>query len=197
MSSGKSETRQAILEAALHLFKERGPAAVRMVDIAKEAGVTRQAVYLHFNSRTGLLVALAQYVDEKEGLAELARPVWEAETGAEALERFVSLNAEYNPRIFPLVKALKGYRYSDEAIAAAWDDRMESRRDACRQLLLWVKEDGALDPDWDVEEATDALWALTSIQVWEQLVLDRGWPRRRYERHLGAVLRRTFVVSSE
>lgn len=195
MSSGKIETRQAILEAALHLFTKRDPSAVRMVDIARSAGVTRQAVYLHFGSRTGLLVSLVQYVDEKEGLAELTRPVWEAPTAAEALDRLVSVNAVYNPRIYPIVKALLSNRYADDAVAAAWEDRMDSRWDACRGLILRLEREGDLAPteEVDVDEAADMLWTLTSHQVWEQLVIDKGWPAERYEHYLRAVLQRTFV----
>ncbi|MFW6184597.1 MAG: TetR/AcrR family transcriptional regulator [Chloroflexota bacterium] len=197
MSSGKPETRRAILEAAQRLFVERGPSAVRMVDIAKSAGVTRQAVYLHFGSRTNLLVALVQYVDEVNDLAELSRPVWEAPTAAEALSRLVSLNAVYNPRIYPIVKALMSNRYADEAIAAAWDDRMQSRWDACQGLILRLKEEGILRVDDDLDRATDLLWTLTSHQVWEQLVIDQGWPAARYEEYLSAVLQQTFVVDDE
>lgn len=196
MSSGKSETRQAILEAALRLFQERRASAVRLVDIARRAGVTRQAVYLHFGSRSGLLVSLVQYVDEKEELAEAAKPVWKAATAVDALERFAALHAEYTPRIYPVAQALLASRHEDEDSAAAWDDRMEGRRDACRRLVRWLRRDGALDSAWDVDQAADALWALTSIQVWEQLVVDQGWPKERYEAYLRLTLRRTFVMDA-
>jgi AcrR family transcriptional regulator len=196
MSSGKPETRQAILAAAVDLFKERGADEVRMVDIARQAGVTRQAVYLHFGSRTGLLVDLVQYVDETGPLADLSRPVWEASTGAEALARFAALQAEYNPSIYPIAQALMSSRYADEACAAAWNDRMESRRDACRSLIRWLQCEETLAPPWDLEVATDALWALSSIQVWEQLVIDLDWSAERYIRYLGATLQRTFVEDS-
>lgn len=196
MSSGKIETRQAILDAAARLFAEHGADDVRMVDIAREAGVTRQAVYLHFGSRTGLLVALVQYVDETGPLAELAQPVWQAPTGAEALARFATLQAQYNPHIYPIAQALMSSRYADEACAAAWHDRMESRRDACRSLMRWLQRDEALAKPWDLEAATDALWALTSIQVWEQLVVDLKWPAERYVRYLGETLQRTFVAQA-
>ncbi len=194
MSSGKIETRQAILEAALQLFTQGDPSAVRMVDIAKIAGVTRQAVYLHFGSRTGLLVSLVQYVDEKEGLAALAQPVWDAATGVEALDRFVTLQAEYNPRIYSTAKIGISGRYGDDAVAAAWEDRMAGRREACRGLILWLERDGVLAPFDSLEEAADLLWTLTSIQVWEQLVIDQGWTAEQYDQYLRTVMRNVFVA---
>ena len=197
MSSGRIETQQAILEAALNLFTEQGAASVRMADIAKMAGITRQAVYLHFGSRRNLLVSVVQYVDEKEGLVELARPIWEAKTGVEALDLFASLQAEYTPRIYPVAQALMSNRHADEAIAAAWNNRMLDRHDACRGLVQRLQNDRTLNPVWDIDEAIDALWAMTSIQVWEQLVLDRGWSKERYEDHLRLILRRTLVRNGE
>lgn len=197
MSSGKPETRIAILEAARRLFERRGAPAVRLADIAREAGVSRQGLYLHFSSRTELLVALVQYVDREEGLAQRAAGVWDAPDGTTALERFVALHATYTPRIYPVAKTLLSGRYLDEAVAAAWEDRMRGRRQACQRILRWLQADGVLAPGWEVDDATDVLWALTSIQVWEQLVSDRGWSQHRYERHLGVVVRRTFLQASD
>lgn len=50
-----------------------------------------------------------------------------------------------------------------------------------------------LAPEWDVEMATDVLWAWVSWQVWEQLVIDRGWSKELYVSYLRMVLRRTFA----
>ena len=41
-------TKESILQAALEVFSKNGYAASRMIDIAKEAGVTRGAIYWHF-----------------------------------------------------------------------------------------------------------------------------------------------------
>jgi TetR/AcrR family acrAB operon transcriptional repressor len=51
-------THQAILDAALKVFSRQGYAATRLEDIAKEAGVTRGAVYHHFDGKTELYEAL-------------------------------------------------------------------------------------------------------------------------------------------
>ena len=70
------DTRGRILEAARNLLLKRSGGEVSMAEIAKEAGVSRQAVYLHFADRVSLFVALVKYVDEKRGLpaVELALP---------------------------------------------------------------------------------------------------------------------------
>ena len=64
MSSEIIETRTRILEATVQMLEEGQGRAVRMGDIAAAAGISRQAVYLHFASRTELLVAAAKHLDE-------------------------------------------------------------------------------------------------------------------------------------
>ncbi|MEO1505580.1 MAG: helix-turn-helix domain-containing protein, partial [Pseudomonadota bacterium] len=67
MSSAESDTRTRILQAAWRLLEE-GAAGVRMSDIAKAAGVSRQAVYLHFPTRAKLLIDTTRYVDEVKNI---------------------------------------------------------------------------------------------------------------------------------
>ncbi|MGH9194385.1 MAG: hypothetical protein ACRD1T_01430 [Acidimicrobiia bacterium] len=59
--------------------------------------------------------------------------------------------------------------------------------------MEWLDREGQLAPQWDIETATDLLWSLTSWQVWEQLVVDRGWSKEDYVDHLRSVLRRTLL----
>ncbi|NDJ33024.1 MAG: TetR family transcriptional regulator [Chloroflexi bacterium] len=54
------ETRQALLDAALHIFTQDGYEAARLADIAAEAGVTRGALYHHFEGKVGLYTALVE-----------------------------------------------------------------------------------------------------------------------------------------
>ena len=56
-SSGKPETRTQILEAARGMFEELGYYGAGLGAVAKEAGVSRQAIYLHFPSKADLLRA--------------------------------------------------------------------------------------------------------------------------------------------
>ncbi len=55
MSSDNSETRDRILDAAWTLLEERAGSGVRMSDIARQAGISRQAVYTHTHTHTRTL----------------------------------------------------------------------------------------------------------------------------------------------
>jgi AcrR family transcriptional regulator len=54
----RDRARQAILEAALRLFAERGYIGVRVEDIAREAGISRATFYKHFAERDEILAGL-------------------------------------------------------------------------------------------------------------------------------------------
>jgi hypothetical protein len=74
---------------------------------------------------------------------------------------------------------------------------MASRRNLYHGVVEWLDREKLLLPQWDVETATDILWGLTSWQLWEALVVDRGWSKDDYRRHLRTVLRRTLVDRRE
>lgn len=187
-------TRASILDTAVRLIAERG-GAVRLEDIAEEAGVSRQTVYVHFGSRTGLLIAMVQHMDEAGTLQGLVERIFMAPTARVALDEVVALHAEYHPTIYPVARIFMVGRHEDEAVRAAWDERMESRRNLYHEVVEWLHRDGVLAPEWDIETATDVLWSMTSWQLWEELVVDRRWSSEDYLRHLRTVLRRTLLAS--
>jgi AcrR family transcriptional regulator len=72
--SSDVKTRTRILEATVRPLDARRRRRVRISDIARAAGISRQAVYLHLASRAALLAATTLYVDERLGLEQrLAR----------------------------------------------------------------------------------------------------------------------------
>lgn len=76
------QTRLSILLAAERLFSERGMANTSLEQVAREAGVTRGAIYWHFQDKSAVLQALRQKFrppqDEltEEALAESTEDVF-------------------------------------------------------------------------------------------------------------------------
>ena len=199
MSSGDPETRQRILRATRELVEQGRGQSVRLEDIAERAGVSRQAIYLHFGSRVGLMVATVQYVDRSAGFFERTQHVRDAESGLAALDLFIAFWADYVPGIFGLAKMLLAARDTDQAAAAAWADRMDGLWNVCHHLTSWIERDGLLASQWTAETAADMLWTVISIQAWESLVVEKGWSKTDYVRRLQRILRRalTTIEASE
>lgn len=58
------KTRQDILEAAAHVFVEKGVANASLNEIAERAGVTRGAIYWHFENKCDLFHALHESLSQ-------------------------------------------------------------------------------------------------------------------------------------
>ena len=193
MSSEISDTRKKILEAASELLLASNGQGVRMADIATAAGVSRQAVYLHFESRTELMVATVRYLDDLHGLTERIRPVNEAVAGRQKLDTFVKFWGNYIPEIYGVAKALMAARDTDEAAMAAWNDRMNSVRAGCREIVEALAGDGELATEWSEDAAVDMMWTILSIENWERLTIDRGWTVDEYVERMRRLLTRGFT----
>ncbi|HEX2621185.1 MAG TPA: TetR/AcrR family transcriptional regulator [Phototrophicaceae bacterium] len=194
MSTGDPETRNRILAVTRHLMETRQGQGVRLEDIAKAAGVSRQAVYMHFGSRPGLLIATARYLDETLGLSERVRPIFEAQTAVQALDALVVFWGNYIPDIYGLAKALLNARAEDDAAAAAWDDRMEAVYDKCTRVIQQIDREGKLAAEWSIETGTDFCWSLLAISEWEHLTLECGWSNEQYIARIQTVLRKTLLI---
>ncbi len=193
MSSGANDTKKRILMTTWRLLEEQRDGSLRMSDIAAAAGVSRQALYLHFSSRTDLLIATTRYGDGVLGLAERLRPYEAATSGVAILEAWVAFWGNYIPEIYGVGKALLAVRDTDEAAAAAWSDRMNAVRDGCRNAIEALQRDGILAPQWSPAEAVDLCWTMLSVRNWEQLTLECGWTTAQYVERMQALLLRTFV----
>nr|WP_321500892.1 TetR family transcriptional regulator [uncultured Dethiosulfovibrio sp.] len=60
-----AKTREKLLSVATQLFSEKGVDGVTLVEIGKEAGFTKGALYRHFGGKAGLLKELMDYGAEK------------------------------------------------------------------------------------------------------------------------------------
>lgn len=193
MSSKDLETRVRILVATVRMLEEHGGRGVRMGDIAKAAGISRQAVYLHFASRAELLVAATKYLDEVLEVDRRLAPSRAAKSGVERLALYIDCWGHYIPAIYGVAKALLLAQDTDEAAAAAWKDRMLAMRDGCRAAIEALHSDGMLAPGWTPKRATDALWTMLLVPNWENLTGECGWSTKQYVRWMKTMAERTFV----
>ena len=190
---GDPETRSRILQATWELIEEVGP-GVTLVDAADRAGVSRQAVYLHFGDRAGLLLALVQYMPESLGFQKMLANVFDAPTGAEMLERAVKLHSTYTSRIDSIAQVLEAAQYQDEELGAAWRDRMNASRAAHRAIIQRVADEGQLADGWTVDTAGDLFYTVTMNGPWRELTRELGWTPEQYAENITRLLRRSLLT---
>lgn len=124
----RAETRQRLLDAAAELFAERGIEGASIDAIAERAQRTSGAVYDHFESKTGLLLALLEGWVDDVAIAIMA----ELATATTLEERLASLwhNVSDPPtgdgRWIALEHELWGYATRNEAAREALARRYEA-----------------------------------------------------------------------
>jgi AcrR family transcriptional regulator len=138
-----------------------------MAEVAAGAGVSRQAVYLHFPDRAALLATLRAELDLLGG-PEMAE---QAPSARAALTAVLTRLAETYARIWPVLRA-------------SGDTEAQGRLPLCQALVARFRNEGALAPHLSPATAADILFSLTSPALWHELVQTRGWDATRYRTHL-------------
>ena len=177
-SSRKERTRERLLEAAWKRLERGDPA--KLEEVGADVGVSRQAVYLHFGSRGGLLLALVAFIDEQHGLGERIGAALAHDDPARQLEAVLALSADYQAEIHGVAMALLRLSDADADVRAAFDDRMQVRRHGLRAIVERLAAAGRLKKEWSHDEIVDALWEASAPTSYHHLVVERGWKPARY-----------------
>lgn len=164
-----------------------------MSDIAKAAGISRQALYLHFPSRADLLIATVRYLDEVLKVDDRLADSRAATDGDTRLGAFIAAWGGYIPQIYGVARALMAMQDSDPEARQAWTDRLSAIRHGCAAAVSALAADGALRADLTEEQGTDLLWSLLSVRMWEHLVRDCGWSQETYEAEILRVARLALI----
>lgn len=186
-------TRQALLSAARRLVEEGGFAALTMAAVAEGAGVARRSLYLHFESRTALVVALFDHVNEEVGVAASLERVWAAPDARSMLAEWFAHLARCHPRLLRVGRAVQRVKDDDPDAAAHWELVQRDWRAACTRVARRLADEGVLDPGWTGTEAADLLLALMGFDVLETLLDERGWSAAAYRTRLTRVAERGLV----
>ncbi|UGQ40968.1 TetR/AcrR family transcriptional regulator [Rhodococcus aetherivorans] len=139
--------REAILEAAVTLFAERGYQAVGMDDIGAAAGITGPTLYHHFSGKSAILVTVitrcldALYFDVSGALSATDDPARALDS---ALTSFVRINVEHGDALSALLT---------EVVNVPADERAAIRRLQHDYASEWVALLIRVRPDLAAAEA--------------------------------------------
>ena len=189
-----SENRRAVLEAAHRMFLERGYAATTVGAIAAAAGVSVETVYKAFGNKPGLVKAVVDVaiVGDDEPVPMLQRDRvrrMEAEPDPRRkLAMYGEHLADSAPRRVPVELLVRAAAASDAGAAGVWDELEAERLTGMTFFARHLDEGGHLRPSVPVEEARDVLWTYNSADVYQLLVMRRGWTPERYGRWVAGAL---------
>lgn len=170
---GDPKTRETILRCALARLQQGKP--FRLSPIARDAGVSRQGVYLHFRDRAALLDATVDFGNQQLGVDARIALLLQEPDPVRALRDFIALWVWQVHRAYPLLCAVRTLIEQDEQIGAAWASR-RGRADLMRQITRRLHQQQRLKPGLSPTEAGDILSALMTVGPAAELVLRQGWP---------------------
>jgi AcrR family transcriptional regulator len=192
--------RWAVLQAARQLFLERGFAATTMPAVASAAGVSVQTVYKAFGNKPRLAKAVFDVAiagdDEPIPMlqrASLGRVRDEPDPRAK-LRLYGEFLADVAPRHVPVQLVIRDAAATDPEARSVWAQLQRERLTGMTMFARALHDDGHLCPGVSTTEARDVLWTYNSAELFQLLVLERGWSPKRYGRWVAAALTSALIV---
>jgi AcrR family transcriptional regulator len=171
MSSGQQQssptTRAAIVGAGQKLLLSNKPFS--MGNVADLAGVSRQAVYLHFKHRYALLEAIVDEVIAATSIDESRTRIANAKTGREALGHFVEAMVRVSQSHGALDQAVRAILANDPKLAKRWAGR-SGRSARVRAIVDRLMLDGAVSRGVSAAQCGEVIEAFTSTHVLVRLL---------------------------
>jgi AcrR family transcriptional regulator len=186
--STKPGTREKILQAAFTVLSRQGYENASIKDIAEEAGVAQGLVHYHFKSKQQLVLAVLDFVCQKVEIGYV-----QGEAGAIQAFEDSKANLKNSRDANSLYVQLIGVGLHDALVGAGVRDFVRSERahieELARQVLgergqsgsaargiagvVWAAVLGIMiqnlvDPEFDADEAVDALAAMSLTAVFPE-----------------------------
>jgi AcrR family transcriptional regulator len=178
------DTRDGVIDAATTAFLRDGFAATTVASIAETAHVSVETIYKSFGGKAGLVRAIWQ-----RGLAG-AGPIPAERRSDEmqrresdprkVLERWGTFTAEVAPRVAPILLLIREAAGTDAEMAALLRESDEARLSRMELNARRLLDGGGLPEGVTLNEVRDVLWLFSSPELYDLLVVRRGWSLQRY-----------------
>jgi AcrR family transcriptional regulator len=191
-----AQTRREILGAARRLFAEQGYANTSMQQIADESGAAIQTVYSSVGSKSALVLALVDLIDDEAGIAELAADLLQETDPHQLIAKSVHLTRQLNERCGDIIRVLLSAEPADTDVVAAATEGLRRHEQGNALIAQRLAELGALQADMTPERAAAVMAMMKSSANWRQLTETAGWTYDESEAWLTASLSQLLLKAS-
>lgn len=192
---------EAVLDAAQRLFLEQGYAATTILAIAGEAGVSVETVYKAFGGKSELVRAIYERGLKGRGSIpayQRSDEMRAQETDPRAIMRkWGTLTSEVASQVTPIRLLIRAAAAIDPDMAALLKDSDDERLNRMRHHARFLADRGYLRDGVTMAQATDILWSCSSTELYELLVLRRGWSLPRFARFVTEFMITALLPNSE
>jgi AcrR family transcriptional regulator len=156
--------------------------------MAADVGVSVHIIYKSFGSKPGLVRGICERALAGEGPVPAetrSDALHSTERDARAIIRgWGALATEVSPRVAPILLLIRDAAAVDPEMASLRAEMDDQRLDRMTHNARGLAKAGHLRDDITVEQAGEILWTHSSPQLYELLVVIRGWPLERYRAFL-------------
>jgi len=184
--------RDAIIEAAERRFLDDGYAATTVAAIAADVGVSDHTIYKAFGGKPGLVRAIRARA--LEGHATVPAEQRSDELHAhhhdprEIIAGWGAMTAEVAPLVAPILLLIRDAATTDPEVRGLLveldADRHRRMTDNARRL----HDAGHLRAGVTLDHAADVLWTYSAPELYELLVLRRGWSVEQFSQFIAQAM---------
>jgi AcrR family transcriptional regulator len=193
------QTRDAILDVARRRFLDDGFTATTIAAIASEAEVSVDTIYKTFGGKPGLVSAICEKGLAGEGpehAEDRSDALQTREPDPRKIMRGIGkLAAEVAPRVAPIMLLVRDAAVSDPEMAALKAELDDQRLERMTQNARRLADAGHLRAGLAVETAGEIMWTYSSPELYELLVIRRGWQIERLGQFIANALTAALLPS--
>ena len=173
-------TRQTILDTALIEFAEKGYSATKLHDIALKAGVTRGAIYWHFENKADLYLKLQDEISG-EANAIIQEAIDEGGTFQDIIKRVLVRSLEYmerSERFRSFMQLLYTKTEMSPELEEGWKRNVEQGENTLQgliQVFEAAREEGQIKRDVNPRELAFTFLALQNGAATLRIMLDESY----------------------
>lgn len=188
------QTRLQILESARAMFVGRGYDGATLDAIASEAGVAVDTLYAVFGSKRGILSSLIEVSlvgdDEETPLLEREGPqsVLREKDPLRQIELFAKDITAIMGRMAPIFGIMRAAAKTEPDIEKMLRGMLDSRLQGMMVFVDALASNRSLRAGLTRQEAAETVWMLTSAEMYNLAIMDRGWSEEKYQHWLGTAL---------
>jgi AcrR family transcriptional regulator len=186
--------RKQILEAARKRFLTLGYAPTTLRAVASDAGVSVETIYKTFGNKGRLFKTVFDVeLAGDDAAGSIAERPWVADMIAEPnphrkMRMYAQWLAVAMSRAGTIQLVARAAASTDTEIDGIWKQMGAERLEGMGGFAGHLAAGAYLRNDLSVEQARDILWTYNSVEIYELLVIERGWTLDRYRDFIAAAL---------
>lgn len=179
-------TRLAVLQAARELFLANGYAGTSIPTVARAARVSPELIYKTFGPKPALLKAVfdVSVVGDDDPISledrDVIKQLQADHDGAHIIATYAAFYASTQARTAPILLLARQAAAADAQAAEVWDQMNAERLTGMTHFAADLHRKHLLRKGVSARKVRDILWAYTSVELYELLVIRREWTIRMF-----------------